>query len=371
MADRRSRRSLTLGILALLAVLSSACSVLGPSGPPTARPAPHPAATLAPVGSARPAAKSGGVVTVYSALSETMNAAIQSAFEKAQPVIGVEILTLAAAGDLEAHVRAETGAPRADILLGGSSEYHDSLGKDGLLESYRPAGAAAIDASLKDSDGLWTAWYLGILGVVVNTDRWGKDAGGTGMPSTWDDLLDPVLTGKLAMPDPLTTGAGYIFLANQYFRFNRDESRALDFMKKLHTNVGKYTGTAPLTIDEVARGSAALGVNWGHDVLTAAGKGQPLKFVVPQNTAYEVGAVSIVKGGPNPNGARAFVDWTLSREAAEVIVKLSNRISALKRVETTPGAPTLESVKLVDYDRAWATSNKQRLLEDWRSAVGR
>lgn len=356
-----------LTLLLLAVVLVTACA---PSTPIAPMPTPQPPASLAPAGSARPVAKSGGTVTVYSALSEEMNGAIKTAFERAQPVIALEILTLAAAGDLEAHVRAEKDSPRVDILLGGSSEYHDSLGKAGLLEAYKPTGAAPVDADLKDPAGFWTGWYLGVLGIAVNTERV-RASSVKAMPASWDDLLDPALKGEIVMPDPLTTGAGYIFLANQYFRSGRDESRAMDYLKKFHANVATYTGTAPLAIDEVGKGNSPVGVNWGHDVLTAASKGQPLKFVAPEYTAYEVGAVSIVKGGPNPVGARAFVDWTLSREAAEVVVKLSNRISVLKRVETTPGAPTLDAVKLVDYDRAWATANKQRLLNDWRLAVGR
>ena len=35
-----------------------------------------------------------------------------------------------------------------------------------------------------------------------------------------------------------------------------------------------------------------------------------------------------------------------------------------------PGAPTLEQVKLVKYDRPWATENKDRLIKKWQSAVG-
>jgi hypothetical protein len=37
----------------------------------------------------------------------------------------------------------------------------------------------------------------------------------------------------------------------------------------------------------------------------------------------------------------------------------------------TPGAPSLSSVDLVDYDRAWATANRERILGSWRAAVGR
>src|SRR5213076_3387719 len=114
----------------------------------------------------------------------------------------------------------------------------------------------------------------------------------------------------------------------------------------------------------------ALGPNWGHDILTAANKGAPVEFQAPSDTAFEIGGVSIVKGGPNLAGAKAFVDWVLTKEASELNVKLSNRLSVLKDVPPAPGAPTLQSVKLVAYDRDWATQNKDRLIKKWQQAVG-
>ncbi|HEV8637214.1 MAG TPA: extracellular solute-binding protein, partial [Chloroflexota bacterium] len=217
----------------------------------------------------------------------------------------------------------------------------------------------------------WTGWYLGIFGMVLNKDRWTKEMAGRPKPSTWDDLLDPALKGKIAFPDPVKTGGGYIFMANQVFRFGRDEAKAMDYMKKLHENVGQYAGTSPLGIELVSQGQFMIGPNWGHDILTAANKGAPVEFVAPTETAFEIGAVSIVKGGPNLAGAKPFVDWVLTKEASELNVKLSNRLSVLKDVPPAPGAPTLDKVKLVAYDRAWATDNKDRLLKTWSSAVGR
>ncbi len=369
----RQSDSIAVLVVAVLLLAVPGCGPGVPGAPPpsAARPTPQPAASLPAVGATRLAPRTGGKVVVYSALSESVNAAIVDAFERAQPVIGVEMLTLAAAGDLEAHVRAEKAAPKADIVLGGSSEYHDALGRDGLLEPYAAPGAAGIDSALKDPKGCWTGWYLGVLGVMVNTDRWEAAMPARAMPVTWDDLLAPGLAGKTVVPDPVTTGAGYILLANQVFRFNGDEARAMDFMRRLNQGIGQYTSTALEAVERLASGEFVAGVNWGHDVLTAAGRGKPVRFIAPDATAFEVGAVSIVRGSPNPSGARAFVDWVLSREAADVVVRLSNRLSVLKRVEPSPGAPTLESVRLVNYDRAWATENKDRLLGNWRAAVGR
>ena len=371
-------------LIVLFTLLASACAPTPPPAKPTeapkpAQPAASPAASPSPSpggaapaapAAAAPGAKPSGKLSVYSALNESTNNAFVDAFKAATPGVDVEVLPLAAAGELQTRIRTEKNAPKADIFIGGSSEFHDPLGKEGLLEPYKSANADVVDAAFKDPNGNWTGWYLGIFGLVINKDRWDKEMAGKPKPTTWDDLLAPDLKGKLDMPDPVKTGGGYIFLADQVFRFNRDEEKAMDYMKQVHANVGQYVGTAPQGIELVGQGQFLIGPNWGHDILTAASKGQPVEFIAPQDTANEIGAVSIVKGGPNTNAARAFVDWVLTKEAGELNVKLSNRLSVRKDVPPAPGAPTLDQVKLVNYDRAWATDNKDRLIKKWQSAVG-
>src|SRR5215207_6592960 len=90
-----------------------------------------------------------GNLSVYSALNESTNNAFIEAFQKAYPNIKVEILPLAAAGELQTRIRTEKSAPKADIFIGGSSEFHDPLGKEGLLEPYKSPNAADVDAGFK------------------------------------------------------------------------------------------------------------------------------------------------------------------------------------------------------------------------------
>jgi iron(III) transport system substrate-binding protein len=308
-----------------------------------------------------------GTLVVYSALNDTTNNAFVRAFQDANPGITVNLVPLAAAGDLQARIRSEKNAPKGDIFVGGSSEFHDPLGKEKLLEAYKSPRADELE--FKDPHAFWTGWYLGIFGLALNLDRFNKEMPGSKKPATWDDLLDPAWRGNLVIPDPAKTGGGYIFLATQVFRFDRDEERAMEFMKKLHANVGEYVSTSPEGIDLVARGKYRGAPNWSHDILTAKNNGQPLELIVPEPTGFEIGAVSIIKGGPNVPAARAFVDWVLSKEAGELNVRLSNRLSVRKDVPPAPGAPTLSTVKLVAYDRAWASDNKDRLIKHWQSAI--
>ena len=56
--------------------------------------------------------------------------------------------------------------------------------------------------------------------------------------------------------------------------------------------------------------------------------------------------------------------------AGELNVKLSNRVSVRSDVPPAPGAPTLTSVEMVNYDRDWAAANKDRILKLWQTTVG-
>jgi iron(III) transport system substrate-binding protein len=239
-----------------------------------------------------------------------------------------------------------------------------------LLEPYKSPNAANLDPQFKDANGNWTGWYIGIFGFLYNTDRFTKEMANVKKPTTWDDLLDAAWKQKLVYPDPIKTGGGFIFMATQIFRFNRDEDKAMEYMKKLHANIAQYTGTAPQVVQLVSQGQFIGGLNWAHDILTNINQGLPIALIVPEYTGFEVGAVSIVKGGPNLTAAKAFVDWVLTPEAGALNVKLSNRLSVRKEVPPAPGAPTLEQVKLVQYERQWASDNKDRILKKWQAAVG-
>ncbi|HEY3219037.1 MAG TPA: extracellular solute-binding protein [Candidatus Limnocylindria bacterium] len=354
--DRRTFLKLA-GATAAIAACGGAATTATPSPAATAATA---AATAAPV---------TGTISVYSALNESTNNEFFGAFKKAYPGVTVNVLPLAAAGELQTRIRTEKASPKADIFIGGSSEFHDPLGKEGLLEAYIAPNAKDIDAKFKEATGLWTGWYTGIFGFISNNDRLTKELAGK-KPATWDDLLDAAWKGKLVLPDPVKTGGGYIFIATQIFRVNRDEAKAMAYMKSLHANVAQYVPTSPGALTLIDQGQFVGCPNWAHDILTEKGKGNPIDLSIPSDTGFEVGAVSIVKGTKSLGAAQALVNWSITKEAGELNVKLSNRGSTRTDVAPAAGSPKLSDVKLVNYDRQWATDNKDRLLKLWQQTVG-
>ncbi len=92
------------------AASSASTSAAATSAAPSSASAQSSASTAA---SPSAAAKPGGKLSVYSALNESTNNAFVAAFKKANPGVDVDVLPLAAAGELQTRIQTEKNSPKA------------------------------------------------------------------------------------------------------------------------------------------------------------------------------------------------------------------------------------------------------------------
>ncbi|MDO5641879.1 MAG: ABC transporter substrate-binding protein, partial [Paracoccus sp. (in: a-proteobacteria)] len=88
---------------------------------------------------------------------------------------------------------------------------------------------------------------------------------------------------------------------------------------------------------------------------------------------YEVGSMSIIKGGPNPENARLFYDWALSPEAQAIGATVSSfQVPSNKAAPVPEQSPNLDDIKLIDYDfvKYGSSDERTRLLTKWDAEVG-
>lgn len=163
--------------------------------------------------------------------------------------------------------------------------------------------------------------------------------------------------------NPTTAGGAYIATACQIFRLGKAD--AWTYLKQLDQNVHHYYKGAGDVISPVATGEFIASIAWGHDSFKTQQEGYPLKLIIPKQTAYEIGGSAIVKGGPNTENAKTFMDWLLTREAQELSVAISYRYPVRSDVEAPKGLPALDAVDLVDYDRTRAAEMKESVLEQF------
>ena len=309
-------------------------------------------------------------LVVYAALNEDDIVQIEKQFE-ADTGIDMEYIRLGGAGEASTRVQAEKDSPQADIMVGGSVEFYEPLAKQGILEKYTSPNAKDIDAQFKDPNGYWQGWYMGVLGIVLNTERFKQELAPKGVqePKTWDDLLDPKYKGLFLTSNPETAGGGYIFAATQLFRLGEEDG--WKYLNNLNKNVHHYTPGAVDVINLVSTGEFVAGMSWAHDIVKSAKQGYPIKVIVPKQTAFEIGGVGIVKDGANTENAKKFVDWLLTKPVGEMNTKISNRYSVRKDVAPPVGMVKLEEVELVDYDRAKASEMKPDVVKKFTGMIGK
>jgi iron(III) transport system substrate-binding protein len=76
--------------------------------------------------------------------------------------------------------------------------------------------------------------------------------------------------------------------------------------------------------------------------------------------------VAIVTGAKHPSNARIFVDWTLSPEGQQVLMKASPRVPTTD-VETLTGVPSVTDLNLVAYDHIKWGEERERVIEEFNA----
>ncbi len=317
------------------------------------------AATLA-LGT-RPAAAQGRPVMVYGVIHEYTLARLMQLFERQTG--GKADFIRQSAGEVATRVLAERQAPKGDVIFGISRAIAESMKAQGLLEPYKTPRRAEVPARYVDPDGYWTGSSLTVQGIAVNTERWKKELGQAPLPKSWEDLLDPRYQGLVVAPSPLSSGTGFTFVVGQLFRLG--EEKGWEYLKALDRNVRFYTpsGIAPARM--VAAGEFLVAITFAHDALKAISAGYPLALVHPPGVSWDIGSVSLVKGGPTPDGGKKFVDWILGHDPIQLIVDLNFEGPLRADVTLPQGATPLEKLDLVDYKLDWAAQHRARILKQW------
>jgi len=317
-------------------------------------------------------ARAEGKIVIYAAEDEKTLGALTKMFTE-KTGIETEAVRIPAAGTLVARIRAEKDAPKADVFIGGSIEFHQPLADDGLVVPYDSplVKEANIKPVFVSPENYWHGWFMGTLVILLNPERFEKEVASKGVakPKTWDDLLNPAYEKNLASGTPASCGGAYIFTAVQIFR-NGGEDQGFDWLKRYDKQVAQYTPTCPAPITLVARGEVIAGMTWQDDAVDALMSKQPIEVIFPPDTGAEIGGASILKGGANPEGAKKFIDFLLSKDAQTVKTQLGHTYPIRDDVAPPEGVPPLGSISLVKYDRQFAIANRARLTKKWEDEIG-
>ena len=287
---------------------------------------------------------------------------------------GVKVsMTRKSSGETLAQIKAEASNPKGDVWWGGTGDPHLQAAEEGLSDAYEsPMRGEQNDWAIKQAESAGNQTigiYSGALGYGYNEDV--LKANNLPVPACWADLLKPEYKGHVQMANPNSSGTAYTTLATIVQLFGEDEG--FEFMKGLHKNVNQYTKSGSAPIKAAARGENTIGIVFMHDAVAQAASGFPIKVVAPcEGTGYEIGGMTLIKGGRNPENARKFYDWALQADVQSRSVEVKSfQVMSNKGAISSPLAPDLSSIKLIDYDfkKYGSSAERKRLLKKWDDEV--
>ncbi len=317
--------------------------------------------------SAKGVQEESNVLHIYTAFDTEEAQYYIEAFE-AETGIDVEWVRMSS-GEVLARIEAEAANPQASLWHAGSNTSHINAAMKNLLEPYKPNIDFTLPKAFHADDWAWTGIYTGAIGFVSNTEFLAKH--GIEAPTSWEDLLDPVYAKNVSMAYPYTSGTAYTTYATVIQMVGLE--KALDWWEVFDQgSILQYTKSGSACITSAGLGEIALGIGFSHDIMKKGIKqGYPVVMSFPkEGTGYEVGGLSLIKGGPEPELAKKFIDWCFTKKAQDLFQQY-NRLPINPAATVAEGAITMDQIKLIEYDAIWAGQNKDRLVQAWRDRIGK
>jgi putative spermidine/putrescine transport system substrate-binding protein len=302
-------------------------------------------------------------------LEQLTSGEILPAFEKAT---GIKArLVIGTALSNYSKVLASRNNPEIDVYW--SNELTHTGGKQlGLYEKLDTSVVKSLPDILdvaRDPDGIGVASYIIATGIQYNSAAYAK--AGLPPPSSWYDLWDPRLKGKVAL---YSFSVAYsqdliCILTRLAGGTEKDIRPGLEKVKQLKA-IGNLTAFAssPAELDNMLiQEQAWATVNGSPRGFVLKERGAPIDFAFPKEGAgFFTNYFDVVKNARNSQNAQILVDYLTSPEAQLILAKGAVAAPINRKVSIPPSlaaqVPNEERLKhMIRIDRA----EMNRQLDNW------
>jgi iron(III) transport system substrate-binding protein len=320
-------------------------------------------AALPPLAVAAPAAAQKQTVVIYTAIENEQIVEYKKAYEKALPNVDVKMLRLST-GDISARFMAEKDNMQADVIWGVGATNMLQFKNAGLLVPYAPKGLARVQPLFRDKaePPSWVGLDIYMSAFCFNTETAKKH--NLPKPESWADLTKPVYKGHLVMPNPASSGTGYLSVASILQRMG--EVEGWKYLDALHPNMAEYTKSGSKPCKDAAAGERAIGVSFEYVALEMKKKGAPVEMVLPkEGSGYEIEANGLTKKGANNAAAKQFLDWAITDESLRIAAQFFAAV-AVSGMPVPEGLPKDITKVVYPNDFDWSAKNRDRILAEWQ-----
>lgn len=238
---------------------------------------------------------------------------------------------------------------------------------DGLTQAYKPANYDKVPDSLKTDDGHVTATRRMTTTVTYRKDIYEEN--GWEPPSTWEDLRREKIASKMQFqpPNAAVGLAGALSINNAYGGSLDDVQPVIDYYKEMKDMGAVFAGNVEQKFSKgeittfVEYDYTGLDLKYNADSLAEEKVGVSLltgpdgeKGAFNQPYGY-----AMLKGAPNPEACKLFMDYVLSLEGQKNFINAFVRPIRAAELDLPEEFPAQS-----EYDRTQFQVDYGRLVEN-------
>lgn len=222
----------------------------------------------------------------------------------------------------------EADRPRCDVHWNNEILSTIRLQRKGLLAPYASPSAEPYPKWCRGPEDTWHAFGARARVLLVNT----KLVPEAERPRSLLDLTDKRWKGKLGIAKP-TSGTTATHAACLYEVLGADKAR--EFFLALRANDVQIVPGNKQVAEGVGAGQFAVGITDTDDAMIEISNHKPVAMIFPDRdghadhprlgTLFIPNTVAVIRGCPNPEGAKKLVDFLLSADVEKRLAESASR----------------------------------------------
>ncbi|MBR5301445.1 MAG: extracellular solute-binding protein, partial [Clostridia bacterium] len=293
--------------------------------------------------------------------------ALITCFNDKYPDIEV-IVTNGSAGELTTRIAGEAGNPQGDLVWGGMADSDGDKYAE-IFEAWVSEYDAENMPGYTSPNGLYSMDHLSTVVFVVNEEL--EAELGLNIQS-YEDLLDPKLKGKIATADPNSSSSAWNNLSNIFAVYGNDTEEAWAYIEKLMPNL-VILGSSSGVFKNIQAGEYVVGMTYEDGAVGLIRDGATnIRLQYPTNgTSASAFGCALIKGGPNPENGKLFIDFICSAEGQTALAAYQQGTLRYTNAgyvvpENAWLKPSSEIV-WANRDVPYLTEHKSEILDKWNA----
>lgn len=297
-------------------------------------------------------------VVIFSSSESQRNERFQEMLNNKFPDYDIIIESIPT-GENVARILAEGQNTECDIMFDIEHSFMEKLLGLGVLADVSNYDTSMFLDDFQPTSNEYLPWSRFSTSITLNIDVLRQR--GLAEPESWNDLLKPEYKGLISMPNPKTSGTGYIYLKFLVNKFGEEEAFA--YFDELAKNILQFTASGSGPTNALLKNEVAIGLGLTYQAAIEIENGAPFKI-----TFFDGGA-------PHSSTSCAIIKKSADRKAVkEVMEYIYSEILEVDNIEFMPEKGLKISKNTNPYfpevfygDMSNNTEEeKERLISKWR-----